>query len=151
MRYWKGSIALSSTRDCPLLRHVFQSGFITHNQLFELLKLEYCASSRNAFNNRVLRLVTHGLLSRQEPLSAGRDVVYSLSMSGALALGVNGNPYSSISNIKDSQLHHFLDLNEIHLALKRSGSLVYWMPETRSARAVTSLRMAIASTTMRLW
>jgi hypothetical protein len=134
VRYWKGSIALSSTRDYPLLRHVFQSGFITHNQLFELLKLDYCVSSRDAFNNRVLRLVTHGLLIRQEQVSAGRDVVYSLSMSGALAVGVNGNPNHSIanrdSNIKNRQLHHSLDLNEIHLALKRSGSLVYWMPET---------------------
>ena len=73
MRYWKGSIALSSTRDYPLLRHVFQSGFITHNQLFELLELDYCVSSRNAFNNRVLRLVRHGLLNRQERLS-GRPV-----------------------------------------------------------------------------
>jgi hypothetical protein len=134
MRYWKGSIALSSTRDYPLLRHIFQSGFITHNQLFELLKLDYCVSSRNAFNNRVLRLVTHGLLIRQERLSASRDLVYSLSMSGALALGISGNPNHSIahraSNIKNRQLHHSLDLNEIHLALKRSGSLVYWMPET---------------------
>jgi len=130
VRYWKGSIALSSTRDYPLLRHVFQSGFITHNQLFELLKLDYCVSSRNAFNNRVLRLVKHGLLIRQERHSASRDVVYSLSMSGALALGVNGNLNSSIPNIKDRQLHHSLGLNEIHLALKRSGSLVYWMPET---------------------
>jgi len=55
-------------------------------------------------------------------------------MSGALALGVNGNPNHSIvnraSNINNRQLHHSLDLNEIHLALKRSGSLVYWMPET---------------------
>jgi hypothetical protein len=134
MRYWKGSIALSSTRDYPLLRHVFQSGFITHNQLFELLKLDYCVSSRNAFNNRVLRLVTHGLLIRQERLSASCDVVYSLSMSGALTLGIDWNPNHSIanrvSNIKNRQLHHSLDLNEIHLALKRSGSLVYWMPET---------------------
>jgi Replication-relaxation len=134
VRYWKGSIALSSTRDYPLLRHVFQSGFITHNQLFELLKLDYCAASRNAFNNRVLRLVKHGLLSRQERLSASRDVVYSMSMSGALALGVNGNLNHSIvnraSNINNRQLYHSLDLNEIHLALKRSASLVYWMPET---------------------
>jgi Replication-relaxation len=130
MRYWKGSIALSSTRDYPLLRHVFQSGFITHNQLFELLKLDYCVSSRNAFNNRVLRLVKHALLIRQERLSASRDVVYSLSTSGAQALGVNGNPNSSIPNIKNRHLHHSLDLNEIHLALKRSGSLVYWMAET---------------------
>jgi hypothetical protein len=134
MRYWKGSIALSSTRDYPLLRHVFQSGFITHNQLFELLKLDYCVSSRNAFNNRVLRLVKHGLLIRRERLSAISDVVYSLSMSGALALGVNGSPNHSIANrastIKNRQLHHSLGLNEIHLALKRSGSLVYWTPET---------------------
>jgi hypothetical protein len=134
VRYWKGSIALSSTRDYPLLRHVFQSGFITHNQLFELLKLDYCAASRNAFNNRVLRLVKRGLLSRQERLSASRDVVYSMSMSGALALGVNGNLNHSIvnraSNINNRQLYHSLDLNEIHLALKRSASLVYWMPET---------------------
>lgn len=134
MRYWKGTIALSSTRDYLLLRQVFQSGFITHNQLFELLKLDYCVSSRNAFNNRVLRLVKHGLLIRRERLSAISDVVYSLSMSGALALGVNGNPNYSIANrpstIKNRQLHHSLDLNEIHLALKRSGSLVYWMPET---------------------
>ena len=27
-------------------------------------------------------------------------------------------------------LHHSLDLNEIHLALKRTGTLVYWTPET---------------------
>jgi hypothetical protein len=135
MRYWKGSIALSSTRDYPLLRHVLQSGFVTHNQLFELLKLDYCVSSRNAFNNRVLRLVKHGLLNRRERLAASCEVVYSLSASADLALGVNGRPFShstpnGISNLTDRHLHHSLDLNEIHLALKRTGSLVYWMPET---------------------
>src|ERR1700757_4385219 len=99
MRYWKGSIALSSTRDYPLLQHVLQSGFVTHNQLFELLKLDYCVSSRNAFNNRVLRLVKHGLLIRRERLVANRDIVYSLSRLAASALGVNGNPFShSTSN-----------------------------------------------------
>jgi hypothetical protein len=29
-----------------------------------------------------------------------------------------------------SQLKHSLDLNEIHLALKRTGRLIYWTPET---------------------
>jgi len=135
MRYWKGSIALSSTRDYPLLRHVCQSGFVTHNQLFELLKLDYCAPSRKAFNNRVLRLVRHGLLNRRGPLPASRDVVYSLSVLADSALGVSQKPftYSTLnggSNVSDRQLRHSLDLNEIHLALKRSGSLVYWMPET---------------------
>jgi hypothetical protein len=35
MRYRKGSIALSSTRDYPLLRQTLHSGLITHNPLFE--------------------------------------------------------------------------------------------------------------------
>lgn len=134
MRYWKGSIALSSSRDYPLLRHVLQSGFVTHNQLYELLKLDYCASSRNAFNNRVLRLVKYGLLDRRGHLSAGREVVYSLSASADVALGVTGNSSSystrnGASIVNDRQVHHSLDLNEIHLAVKRTGSLVYWMPE----------------------
>lgn len=133
MRYRKGSIALSSARDYPLLRQVHQSAFITHNQLFDMLKLDYCSSSRNAFNNRVLRLVKHGLLMRREwPLNG--DVVYSLSPSSAVALGVNTHSGDSLakgtSRITDQQLHHSLDLNLIHLALKRTGSLVYWMPET---------------------
>jgi hypothetical protein len=134
MRYWKGSLALSSTRDYPLLRHVLQSGFITHSQLFELLRLDFCASSRNAFNNRVLRLVKHGLLIRRERLVATHDVVYSLSARGAEALSVNGSPFNhstpkATSNTAHRLLQHSLDLNEVQLALKRTGSLVYWMPE----------------------
>jgi hypothetical protein len=37
-------------------------------------------------------------------------------------------------------LYHSLELNEIHLALKRTGSLVWWMPETeiRSRTDLTS-------------
>ena len=134
MRHRKGSIALSSARDYPLLRHVHQSAFITHNQLFEMLRLDYCASSRKAFNNRVLRLVKHGLLVRREQPITNGDIVYSLSPSAALALGVNGISSHSSANgtsrITDRQLHHSLDLNLIHLALKRADSLVYWMPET---------------------
>jgi len=131
MRYWKGSIVLSPTRDQPLLREVARSVFITHNQLFESLKLDYCASSRKAFNNRVLRLVTHGLLLRREGLIGSREVVYSVSSSGASALGgslVDCSGKAGSSGIQ--MLRHCLDLNEVHLALKRSGSLVYWMPET---------------------
>jgi hypothetical protein len=131
MRYWKGSIVLSPTRDQPLLREVARSAFITHNQLFESLKLDYCASSRKAFNNRVLRLVTHGLLLRREGLIGSREVVYSVSSSGASALGGSlVDPSGKAGSSGLQMLRHCLDLNEIHLALKRTGSLVYWMPET---------------------
>jgi hypothetical protein len=131
MRYWKGSIVLSPTRDQPLLREVARSEFITHNQLFESLKLDYCASSRKAFNNRVLRLVTHGLLVRREGLIGSRDVIYSISSSGASALGASLVDSSAKAGSPGIQtLRHCLDLNQVHLALKRSGSLVHWMPET---------------------
>lgn len=44
------------------------------------------------------------------------------------------------SNSAQSGLQHSLELNEVHLALKRSGNLVYWMPETeiRSRNDLTS-------------
>jgi hypothetical protein len=134
MRYWKGSIALSSTRDYPLLCQVLHSGFITHSQLFEFLRLDYSVSSRNAFNNRVLRLVKHGLLIRHALAFTNREVVYSISETGASELVSKGEYYSRTDYLKSSkgrnQFKHSLDLNEIHLALKRTGMLVYWTPET---------------------
>ena len=145
MRYWKGSIALSSTRDYPLLRQVLHSGFITHTQLFEFLKLDYCASSRHAFSNRVLRLVKHGLVLRDErrPSTHG-DIVYSISETGASELVAQGEcvvwtEHLSARNGRN-QLAHFLELNQIHLALKRTGLLVYWTAETevRSQSDLTS-------------
>ena len=145
MRYWKGSIVLSPTRDYPLLRQVLHSAFITHNQLFEFLRLDYCVSSRNAFNNRVLRLVKHGLLIRRERSVVNHDAVYSVSEAGVLELEGRGEMFehSSPKDRSDNAnrlLHHSLELNEIHLALKRTGSLVYWMPETeiRSRNDLTS-------------
>src|ERR1051326_8575982 len=135
MRYWKGSISLSPTRDYTLLRHVLHSGFVTHNQLFEFLRLDYSASSRNAFNNRVRRLVKHGLLIQRDMPFVNREVVYTVSPAGASELVGRGEYYVPPArkgrwNTAQSSLHHSLKLNEIHLALKRSGTLVYWMPET---------------------
>lgn len=145
MRYWKGSIALSPTRDYPLLRQVLHSGFITHSQLFEFSKLDYCASSRNAFNNRVLRLVKHGLLIRRDRPCVNREAVYSVSEAGALEFAGSGEPFAcSFSQGRSDRaqrlVHHSLELNEIQLALKRTGSLVQWMAETeiRSRNDLTS-------------
>jgi hypothetical protein len=134
MRYRKGSIALSQTRDYPLLRQVLHSELVTHNQLFELLRLDYCVSSRNAFNNRVLRLLRHGLLKRHDFLFPKHDVVYSISKMGVMELSGQGEHCVHSLNTLNSRsacsgLHHCLDLNEIQLSLKRTGCLVYWMPE----------------------
>src|SRR5271166_2905488 len=66
VRYRKGMIALSETRDYPLLRRVLHSSFVTPAQLYEFMKLDYCVSSRNAFDNRLRRLLHHDLLVRHE-------------------------------------------------------------------------------------
>ena len=134
MRYRKGSIALSTTRDCPLLRQALDSGLVSHSQLFEFLKLDYCASSRNAFNNRVLRLVKHGLLIRHELPSTHHESIYSISAAGTQRLVSTGEyclgrgEAGGLRN-RCPGIAHSLELNEIHLALKRSGSLISWMPE----------------------
>lgn len=145
MRYWKGSISLSPTRDYPLLRQVLRSGFVSHNQLFDFLRLDYIASSRNAFNNRVRRLVQHGLLARLRTPLINQGIVYSITHAGASELVGQGEHYvepvgKTRSNSAQSGLHHSLELNEIHLVLKRSGKLIYWMPETevRSRNDLTS-------------
>lgn len=134
MRYRKGSITLSETQDHPLLRQVLDSGVVAHNQLFEFMQLDYCASSRNSFNNRVRRLVAHGLLRRYDQLLVNHDVVYSISECGALELSGKGEYCArSVRRIDSprvrSDLYHSLELNEVHLSLKRTRSLVYWMSE----------------------
>ena len=135
MRYWKGSIALSATQDYPLLRQVLRSTFVTHRQLYELLKLDYHTHSRNAFNNRVLRLVRNKYLVRDEIPYRIQGYVYSISDKGASELIGLGEYYTSPTcRPKDGQIpkavFHAIELNEIHLALKRSEQLVRWMPDT---------------------
>ena len=38
MRYAKGGLVINPERDIPLLRQVRNSRFVSHNQLFELMK-----------------------------------------------------------------------------------------------------------------
>ena len=135
MRYWKGSIALSPTQDHPLLQQVLRSNFVTHRQLYDLLRLDYHATSRNAFNNRVRRLVKHQYLVRDEIALRRDGYVYSISDIGASELIGLGEYYTGPTRRpKDGQLprgvYHALELNQIHLALKRSHQLVRWMYDT---------------------
>src|SRR6266496_6566301 len=86
LRYLKGSIVLSETHDYPLLRQVLHCTFVTPDQLFQLMRLDYCASSRTAFDNRLRRLLAHQLLLRHDIATMSRGVVYSISPAGASEL-----------------------------------------------------------------
>ncbi len=144
MRYLKGSIALSDTKDYPILRRVLHCTFVTPGQLFQFMKLDYCASSRNAFNNRVRRLLAHQLLIKHEISTMNHGVVYSISPAGASELIGKGEYYSGpIESGRTSNGHvqHALELNDIHLALKRTGELARWTPESdiRSRNELTNI------------
>ena len=144
MRYLKGTIDLSETRDYPLLRRVLHSNFVTADQLFEFMRHEYCATSRKAFENRVRRLVEHALLVRHQIREMHRGVVYAISPAGASELIARGEYYAGSPNraeVVGGHVQHALELNGIHLALKRTGKLVRWTPESdiRSRNELSSI------------
>jgi len=133
MRYRKGTITLSDAWDYPLLRRVLHCVFVTSAQLYEFMKLDHCASSRNAFDNRLRRLLEHELLVRREIPTMNRGVVYSISRAGASEMIGKGEYYSGSAETGDpasGHVQHALELNDIHLALKRTGVLVRWTPES---------------------
>jgi len=133
VRYHKGTIALSDSRDYPLLRRVLHCGFVTSAQLYDFLELDYCASSRKAFDNRLRRLLAHQVLVRHEIPIMNRGAVYSLSRAGISEMIGKGEYYSGSLDSGEapgSQVQHALELNDIHLALKRTGMLVRWTPES---------------------
>jgi len=133
MRYQRGTIALSDSRDYPLLRRVLHCGFVTSTQLYEFMKLDCTASSRNAFNNRLRRLLTHELLLRHDIPSMNQGVVYSISRAGIQEMIGKGESSSGSLNgggLPGGHVQHALELNEVHLSLKRTGMLVRWTPKS---------------------
>ncbi len=134
MRYIKDCISLSSEHDYPLLRQVLRSGFITHDQLFEFMRLGKYESSRSSFNWRVRRLTRYGLTTRHRVPSVSKAFVYSITPAGELALASAGEqflitPAKPGRNEKELQVAHSLELSNIHLSLLRAGLLVRWVPE----------------------
>jgi hypothetical protein len=148
MRYLPGTISLNEGRDYPVLSLVLHSRFIEHQQLFDLLRLEHCESSRQAFDHRVKRLASHDLLRTQTINFVGR--VYSITPSGLAPLIRKGECYSLGPREKQSAtpgtaaLMHALGVNDIRVRLQRTGMLLRWLPESmiRSRNEFTSIGYA---------
>jgi hypothetical protein len=145
MRYPKGCISLSARHDAPLLAQVLQCGFVSHQQLWEFMVHELVERRRDAFGRRVKRLVDHGFLDRQALSGRTRSFVYSLTEDGASELvGFErhiGGATAFFDRKRDrDRVLHALELNEIHLALCRSGFLRRWMSEVeiRSRNELTA-------------
>jgi DNA-binding MarR family transcriptional regulator len=134
MRYVKGSITLNQVHDVPLLQQVLRCGFVTHEQLWRFTVQDMIERRRDAFSRRLKRLVDHGFLNRSAVAGQGRSFVYSLTRDGASELlsfepGCPGASAFCLHTQDHSRILHALELNEIRLALTRSGLLRRWMSE----------------------
>jgi hypothetical protein len=138
MRYAKNSVVVQEERDIPLLREVRNSKFVSHIQLFELLKFGGWENSRDSFNWRVRRLLKARFLSLCDGSFGAGSAVYRISREGIALLEFHGQ-FTTVMHSKTQQLPHIaqvfhsLELNRIHLALATQNLLADWQSEIEVA------------------
>ena len=103
--------------------------------MLEFADLDGFEFRRRVFNWRVRRLVRHGLVRKQIVPYLNGEALYSISRPGIEALERMGTYYlgANVEREKDSsefQIPHALELNNIRLALLRTGTLWSWIPES---------------------
>lgn len=138
MAYLKGSLGINPWRDIPLLRQILYSTVISHTQLFKFMSLGHYETRRDVFNWRLRRLFEHGMVKRHLISSVCTDHLYTITSDGGFCLERHGDFYLPVSpfvqngnKVEALHLLHYLELNDIHLALLRSQLLSNWIPESR--------------------
>jgi hypothetical protein len=91
MRYAKDSLVISPDRDIPLLRQVRNSKFVSHRQLFELMKYRGSECSPDSFNWRIRRLVKAGCLSLCKGVFGAGSAVYRITNEGLTCSNITAN------------------------------------------------------------
>lgn len=138
MRYSRNSLIVSPGRDLPLLLQVRNSRFITHQQLFELLQYTNVGQTRSSFNWRTRRLLEAGHISICGDHSGAGAPVYRITKDGLSLLEYHGH-FTTVLHSRtehlphSSQIFHALELNNIHLALRRKNLLADWHSEVEIA------------------
>jgi hypothetical protein len=138
MRYAKNGLVLQVERDIPLLREVRNSKFVSHRQLFDLMKFAGSEHSRDSFNWRVRRLLKASCLSICTGVFGAGSAVYRISREGIHVLEHHGQFTTVLQSNTEhlphpSQVFHSLELNEIHLALANQNLLASWQSEIEVA------------------
>lgn len=138
MRYAPGSFVITPAHDIPLLRQVRNSRFVSHRQLFELLRREGAVSCRSTFNWRVQRLLRTRHIVRLDAITWQGSPVYSIAPNGLMELESQGEfaiaLHSGTRHMPHRiQVFHALELNAIRLVLAESAVLLGWESEIEIA------------------
>lgn len=138
MRWQRGSIAISDTRDIPLLLMIRNARAITSRQIWELARIERYESKHNNFWRRLSRLEEAGLIRR---LSHGRSLtlpVFAITAPGLEVLEGRGHALATLSSnareiVPQRHIPHSLELVQIRVAMARQGILRRWTSEVEIA------------------
>ena len=138
MRYAKGGLVINPERDIPLLRQVRNSRFVSHSQLFELMRFGGSDRSRDSFNWRVRRLIKSGHIGICSGVFCAGSAVYRITREGLILLEHHGQftnvLHSNTQHLPHaSQVFHALELNAIQLALAHKNQLASWQSEVEIA------------------
>jgi hypothetical protein len=131
MRYRKGMISVSDSRDIPLLLLIRDSRAISISQLIADLMFDEIETNSRSVHWRLNRLIASGFVERVGNDRAIGEPAYAITHDGLALLEYRGHVLLSLGSfsktvIAEAEVLHMLELNAIRLALKRAGILVEW-------------------------
>jgi hypothetical protein len=137
-------IQYNPRRDLPLLLAIRNATFICRRQLWNHLSARGIESCRRSFNWRIRRLTDAGIVQKLLPLFPYPGPVYTITRAGLACLEACGEGLVSLTSesktMADSnQIQHYLELAEIHAALRRTNLPVEWTGDLE----VRSINMSI--------
>ena len=138
MRYYKGHIALSETRDVPVLLHVRNARAICFDQLCALLSLDLLLERPRSLRWRLARLEKAGLVMRLVGQQHLAKPVFGITQQGLIFLESRGHHLISMPGATDQILHpsqvpHALEMVNIRVALGKAGVLHSWKSDLEIA------------------
>jgi hypothetical protein len=138
VRYYKGHIALSETRDIPVLLHVRNARAICFDQLCELFSLEGISERARSLRWRLARLEKAVLVMRLREQSHLRTPVFAITQQGLISLESRGHYLLSLPSATEvilhpSQVPHALEMVNIRVALAKAGVLHSWKSDLEIA------------------
>jgi hypothetical protein len=138
MRYYKGHIAVSETRDVPILLHVRNARAICFDQLCDLISHEIPTERSRSLRWRLARLERAGLIARLAGQQHLPKPVFGIAQQGLIFLESRGHYLLSLPSTTDvilhpSQVQHALEMVNIRVALTRVGVLKSWKSDLEIA------------------
>jgi hypothetical protein len=136
MRYRKGLISISDSRDIPMLLLIRDSRAISLEQLYAILPLLKIEVNRNTAYWRIHRLEQNGFITQLKQTRTMGCPVYAITHEGLGLLETRGHSLLGLGSfsrtiIEDVEVLHMIELTSIHITLLRSGKLISWKNELK--------------------